>query len=78
MEIAKRHLNVTIVSMTRDPQALHQLVMVSAQNESSPRLLSASEDDGAAGADVMVDSPADGVGALVREVDDNTELAVGI
>ncbi|KAM0986365.1 hypothetical protein ACFX13_013805 [Malus domestica] len=77
MEIAKRHLNVTIPSTTRDPQALREPTMVSAQNESSSRLLSASEDDGVLEADVVVDNPADDMGALVREVDDDTELAAG-
>ncbi|KAM1249548.1 hypothetical protein ACFX2G_032903 [Malus domestica] len=77
MEIAKRHLNVTIASMTRDPQALHEPAMASAQNENSPRLLSTSEDDGVLGVDVVVDSLADCVCALVRKVDDDTELAEG-
>ena len=35
------------------------------------------EDDGVAGADVVVDSPTDGVGALVREVDGDAKLAAG-
>lgn len=35
------------------------------------------EDDGVAGADVVVDGPADGVGALVGEVDGDAELSAG-
>ncbi|KAM2350251.1 hypothetical protein ACFX1X_013675 [Malus domestica] len=67
MEIAKRHLYVTIASTMRDPQALREPTMASDYNV----------DDGVLGADVVVDNPTDGMGALVREVDDDTELAAG-